>query len=243
MSSTKRVPQEHLFLGKPILVDDICLIYPPTMGEVFDITYQKFQQYLGILTISKQIYGKDKELADMSELVYLIGNSMVNEAFQERLKEAFNFFIKEPVIVLPDLGAFLIGAPEDVRLLDDNSFPTFQSILRQVTGLESWTERGDDWFDDKAREIKEKIRVGQAKVREIKGESDEAPDLTDLVSAYSVETGIPFETIFQMPYAIFQKQYRRMLMRESYHTYNRAAMAGAKLTEENRKHWIRKIQD
>ena len=39
--------------GSPVLLDDICAIYPATLGEIIDEGYTNFQQYLSILTASK----------------------------------------------------------------------------------------------------------------------------------------------------------------------------------------------
>ena len=41
--------------GAPVLLDDICAIYPVTLGEIVDIGYDKFQQYLSILISTKPI--------------------------------------------------------------------------------------------------------------------------------------------------------------------------------------------
>ena len=50
--------------GTPILLEDICAIYSVTIGEIVDLGYSKFQQYLGVLTALKPDTNeaKDKEL-------------------------------------------------------------------------------------------------------------------------------------------------------------------------------------
>ena len=35
--------------GSPVLLDDICAVYPVTIGEIVDEGYDNFQNYLSIL--------------------------------------------------------------------------------------------------------------------------------------------------------------------------------------------------
>jgi hypothetical protein len=52
--------------GGPVFIEDICAVYSVTLGEIVDIGYDKFQQYLGILTSSKPIDVKgDNELSKL----------------------------------------------------------------------------------------------------------------------------------------------------------------------------------
>ena len=54
--------------GSPILLDDVCAIYSVTLGEIVDIGYDNFLQYLGVLTAEKPLPKKD----DDPELVELL---------------------------------------------------------------------------------------------------------------------------------------------------------------------------
>jgi len=39
--------------GSPIFIDDICAIFPPTIGQIVDEGYDEFQKYLSVLTATK----------------------------------------------------------------------------------------------------------------------------------------------------------------------------------------------
>ena len=39
--------------GSPVFLDDICAVYSPTIGEIVEEGYDKFQEYISILTATK----------------------------------------------------------------------------------------------------------------------------------------------------------------------------------------------
>lgn len=39
--------------GSPVFLDDICAVYPVTLGEIVDEGYENFQRYLGVLISEK----------------------------------------------------------------------------------------------------------------------------------------------------------------------------------------------
>ena len=39
--------------GSPVSLDDICVVYPATLGEIVDEGYDNFQRYLSILISEK----------------------------------------------------------------------------------------------------------------------------------------------------------------------------------------------
>ena len=83
--------------------------------------------------------------------------------------------------------------------------------------------------------------VDKLKRKEI---GDEPPELFDIISSYlSKATEVDIKTIWDMPYYMFQIQFRRMQMIEEYDINLRSALAGAKIPKEKMKHWIRKIQE
>jgi len=47
--------------GTPILLDDICAVYSVTIGEIVDLGYNTFQQYLSVLTMTKPPISSSKD--------------------------------------------------------------------------------------------------------------------------------------------------------------------------------------
>jgi len=46
--------------GTPVFLDDICAVYSATLGEIIDLGYSKFQEYLSIITATKPMVHNDK---------------------------------------------------------------------------------------------------------------------------------------------------------------------------------------
>lgn len=242
MTSTN-IEDLTLFYGKPLAIGDICMVYPPTLGDIAQIGAQSFYNYISLLTMEKkELFESDQEA---TELLYLITTSTLNEDFADLIKKAFLFFLKEEITILPDLIAIQIGDFQDKRLLLEDDFITLQSYIRKICALEiGKTEKISD--NEHVREIKDKIRRGQALVAKIKGKEagDEPPELLDIISSFLAKaTEVDIKSIWDMPYYMFQIQFRRMQMVEEYEINIRSALAGAKIPKEKMKHWIRKIQE
>ena len=63
--------------GGPVFIEDICAVYSVTLGEIVDIGYDKFQQYLSILTATKPTDIKGEQeltelLSNISDYQYLL---------------------------------------------------------------------------------------------------------------------------------------------------------------------------
>ena len=70
--------------GSPVFIEDICAVFPATLGQIVDEGYDQFQQYLGALTASKPTtkLDNDKELRELMEK--LTKRPIFNEKFQIR---------------------------------------------------------------------------------------------------------------------------------------------------------------
>lgn len=241
MSSTN-IDTLQLFYGKPLLFQDVCLIYSPTLGEIAQIGAQTFYNYISLLTISKKEL--EKENSEISEIMYLIATSLLNQDFFQLIQQAFLFFIKEKITMIPEIACIQIGELEEQRLLTAENFSEFQTYIKAVCALgkQEGKETSDNAY---VRSIQEKIRKGQAIVASLKAEKDnDDPELVDLISAFLANsTEVNIENIWNMCYYTFQTQFRRMQMIEEYDLNIRSALAGAKIPKEKMKHWIRKIQD
>ena len=100
--------------GSPVLIEDICAVYPRTLGEITDIGYDKFQQYLGILTSDKPTDTKgDSELAELlqqiSDFQYLLLMASMDIQVNNILKEAFYFFTNSQATFSLDPPQILLG--------------------------------------------------------------------------------------------------------------------------------------
>ena len=54
--------------GTPYIFEDVCAIYSVTMGQIADIGYENFQQYLGLLTSNKPMI-RENDTSEMAQIL------------------------------------------------------------------------------------------------------------------------------------------------------------------------------
>lgn len=242
--------------GSPILLEDICAIYPATLGEIVDEGYDNFQRYLGILTATKPIVnsGKDSELAELlkqlSDFQYLIMTAAIDPEVNTLLKKAFLFFTHEEIFISPETTQIIIGPLAEKHFLTEEKFQDFQRIIKRMYFLETEGEeiilRDDD--SPMVRQMKLKMLENREKVRRAKAKKaqQEKSDLkfSDLIGSMTINNcGLNMENIWHITYYAFHDQLKRMGWRDQFNINNQAAMAGAKIKKSQLKHWMRSIAD
>ena len=240
--------------GTPILLDDICAIYPATVGEIVDLGYTKFYQYLGVLTSLKpdskdnQDNELKKVLDEITDFQYILMMTALDNQVNTLTKEAFKFFIHEDVIFLLDPAQIIIGPLEEKHIMNEENFYDFQRILRRMYFLE---QEGEDiiiYENDSiaVRNMKIQMRKNRERVRKAKARqaAREKTDLSfsDLIGSITINNcGLNMENIWNITYYALQDQLKRMGWRDQFEINNRAALAGAKLNKKQMKHWMRTI--
>ena len=244
--------------GSPVLLDDICAIYSPKLGEIVDIGYDKFQQYLGILTMTKPISRpgpkKDQDLAQMLENLtdyeYFILMTTLDKEVNLVVKQAFKFFIHESVTFSIDPAQIMVGPLAEQHILNEEKFYDFQRILKRMCFVEVEGEEIIINPDDSptVRRLKMQMRENREKVRRAnaKQAQREKSDLkfSDLIGSMTLNNcGLNIDNIWNITYYAFHDQLKRMGWRDQFNINNQAAMAGAKLKKSQLKHWMRPIAD
>lgn len=235
--------------GTPILLEDICAIHNATIGEIIDLGYDKFHQYLDIILISKpvEIENKNikeliKQLTDFQFLLMLV-ESDINT--RDLAKEAFFFLLHEDVSFSVEPAQIVVGPLEEKHVLDESHFYELQRIVRHMFFIEIDEEEiiFDPSDSPRVRALKEKMRENREKVRLAKAKKaqQEKSDLnfSDLVGSVALVLGA--QEVWNMTYYFFNDQLKRMGWQEQFDINNRAAMAGAKMKKNQLKHWIRSI--
>ena len=242
--------------GSPVFLDDICAIYPATLGEIVDIGYSNFQQYLGVVTMTKPEPNKtaDAELKnvlnDLTDFQYLLMMTAVDAEVNNLVKEAFHFFIKENIAFSLDPAQIVIGPIEQKHIMTEETFYDFQKIIRRMYFLEQEGEEIIIHSDDspQVKKLKMQMRQNREKVRRAKAKqaAREKSDLkfSDLIGSITINNcGLNMDNIWNVTYYAFQDQLKRMGWRDQFDINNRAALAGAKLKKNQLKHWMRSIGD
>ena len=239
--------------GGPVFIEDICAVYSVTLGEIVDIGYEKFQQYLNILTTTKPTDTKgDKELKKMleslSDFQYFLLIVTMDPQVNTLVKTAFQFFTRSTIAVTLDPPQILVGPLEEKHILDEQHFYDFQQLLRRMYFLEQEGEEiiiSDD-DDPITKHIKMQMRANREKVRRAKAAqaAKEKSDmkLSDLIGSMTLnDTGLNIINIWDITYYAFHDQLKRMGWRDQFNINQKAALAGAKINKSQLKHWMRSI--
>ena len=240
--------------GSPVLLEDICAVYPAKLGEIVDIGYDNFQSYLSILTTTKPSisYDTDKELVELmsslTDFQYILLMSTLDFQVNTLMKQGFKFFTHEDILISLEPPQIIIGPAEEQHILNEAKYYDFQRLLRRMYFLES---EGDEIViyedDDPAtKRLKEQMRKNREKVRRAKAKKaqQEKTDLqlSDLIGSMTINNcGLNMINIWDITYYAFHDQLKRMGWRDQFNINQKAALAGAKLKKSQLKHWMRSI--
>lgn len=242
MLSAKQIEdiKSQAYLLKPSYLPNICQIYPLSVSEIVAMGEMNYKAILGTLLlteveIAKNIKEKtniDVPLEKISPLEYLLKSAAQSDSFFLELRSMFATFIKEDILLLPDINAILIGPPSERRLITSKNFGDFQTILciqndRDIK--EPPPENESDW-DRKMRLNREK--VAEAK-RKKAAKDDDGLHLYELLEIATV-FGI---NIDQCSLYTFQRLIRRYQAKEKWQQDIQMLCAGADSTKIKTQYW------
>ena len=240
--------------GSPVFLEDICAIYPAKMGEIVDLGYSKFQQYLSVILVEKPTNSQMQDetlkelISSLTDFQYLLMLTALDIEANQLLKGAFQFFTHENITISLDPAQIIIGPLEENHLLTEEKFYDFQRIIKRMYFIEQDGEEIIINPDDPphVRRLKEKMRENRNKVRKAKAKQAEREksDLkfSDLIGSLTIDNcGLNMENVWNITYYAFHDQLRRMGWRDQFNINNQAALAGAKLKKNQLKHWMRSI--
>ena len=239
--------------GGPVFIEDICAVYSVTLGEIVDIGYEKFQQYLGVLTSTKPIdTGKDSEMSklleEISDFQYILLIAMMDKTMNDLLKGAFYFFTHSDATFMLDPPQIVLGPLEEQHIMDEKHFYDLQQLLRRMYFIEQEGEEIIIYDDDDpvTKRIKQQMRKNRERVRRAKAAkaAQEKSDLnmSDLIGSMTLnDCGLNMINIWDITYYAFHDQLKRMGWRDQFNINQKAALAGAKINKADLKHWMRSI--
>lgn len=242
--------------GSPVFVEDICAIYPPTIGTIVDEGYENFQKYVSVLTAVKPTtqYDKDNELKELmtklSDFQYILLLANLDPQIHTLLKKGFKFFTHEDAIFSLDPAQIVIGPIAEKHILSESKYYDFQHIIRRMCFLESEEDEIIIYDDDpeltkrlkrQQRDRREKLRRAKAKKAKQDGTDLKFSDL--IASTTLNDCGLNILNIWDISYYAFHDQLKRMGWRDQFNINQRAALAGAKIEKSQLKHWMRSIAD
>lgn len=242
--------------GSPIFIEDICAIFPPTVGAIVDEGYENFQKYVSVLTATKPTtqYDKDKELKDLmkklSDFQYILLMANLDPQIHTLLKKGFRFFTHEDALFSLEPAQIVIGPIAEKHILSEDEFYYFQRLIRRMCFLETEEDEIIIYDDDpeitkrlklQQRDRREKLR--RAKAKEAKKNGTDLK-FSDLIGSITLnDCGLNIINVWDISYYAFHDQLKRMGWRDQFNINQRAALAGAKIEKSQLKHWMRSIAD
>lgn len=237
--------------GSPVLLEDICAIYPATLREIVNLGYDTFWQYLQVLTAEKPITEGNGELAsllnNLSDYQYFLVMTSLDEEINQKAKEAFRFFTHESVTFSLDPAQIVVGPLQEKHLLTEEMFYEMRRILKRMYWVEQEGEEiiinEDD--DPRVKALKLQMKKNREKVAKAKRKQQGGGGeikMSDLIASVAVgNCDLNIGNIWDITYYAFHDQLKRMGWRDQFNINNRAALAGAKLKKSQLKHWIKSI--
>ena len=246
---------DKVFLGFPIDFEDVCKVYPPTVNDV--VGNKDFNIYLSLFTVTQkdldEIYLKDKTVERVpTPFQYLMMNYYSEEEMRAYIEKAFDFFICEPVTIVPEIEMLYIGKSEDEldpdvdlenpRLITAENFFDFQNCIRTVMGqkLEEHPKPEEEYEDPRIKRWKMKVMEHEKIINAKKAKN--APTLGTLLAAICcMGIGLNPLNIGEISYACVSWLIAMYQQNEEYDVDVRALLAGADSKKVKPKYWIKNL--
>lgn len=238
----------NFFLGAPIEFQKVCLVYPPKVKDV--TSNQGFELYRKILTLSQEEIEDEYvkaglDVANMlTPLEYLLNKAYNDKQFAPLAREAFSFFIREPVNFLFEQKKILIGdvkemSIDSLRFIDENNFFNFQNLVRAAVGAKE-IEPPNPNEDPRVKRIKAKARY-RDKIKAKKGKGLRLNVV--LASICFMGIGINPLNIGELSYAAIPILTDMYQDKEKYELDIKSLLAGADSKKVKPKYWIKNPED
>ena len=218
----------------------ICKVYPITVGTVLEMGSDEYSKRLNILLLNstdvekilKEKGVEVKEGESPSPLAFLLQNAAVDDNFFLELKAAFSTFIKEDILLLPTLNAVLIGSKVEKKLITEDNFSDFQTILRiqNRKSVPKPPPENESALAKKMRLAKEKRDYYKRKQQQKNGAAMDLADLLEIAEVFGID--YKNKSIYAF-YGLIQ----RHQLRERYEQDIRMLCAGADPQKIKAKYW------
>ena len=243
----------NFLLGYPVSFQNVCKVYPPKIKEILEDN--KYYLYKKILfNTQEDIEDEYTELEiPLTEvptpLEYIFTLIAAHPDVENIVKDAFLFFIKEPVTILKDQQLIIVGdlvetlstlkSIEDLRIIKEDNFFDFQNLLRESIG----DKKAEPYNPDEHP----KVRYFKAKARyrdKIKAKSKDNLTLgATLASICCMNFGLNPLNIGELSQCAVSILIRYYQEKDKYEIDIQSLLAGADSNKVKPQNWIRNIED
>lgn len=240
-----------LFGGLPIIARNYGSIKPLVVREILDYGYSNYLKNLNLLALDKHEIFKDvseDELKKISMLDFIL-YSGENDILMD-LEQSLSLFLNgEAYVDKSDSCVYVKISEDDIRVVNRNNYENIVDVLKWQNYINKFSEKETDEppMDEKARKFKERMKMLNKKVEEIKKKRNELEEdddnlldfhniLSSLASkSYSInELNIMDLTVYQV-----YSKFKRLDILDKYEINIKSMLAGAK--DVKLKHWSSKL--
>lgn len=238
----------YAFLALPIRKKNYS-VYPPTLND--SLNNPNFTQWEGLFTTSQE------ELEDSihehnpsydgpipTPWLFLLGSAYEDKEFENKIREAFRFFLHEEITILYENQVIVLGNleeeltkvsnAEELRIIDEEEFFNLQNTVRTSLGIAP-VEKPDPDESPRIKHMKAKARL-RDRIKAKKGMGLSLGD--SLVSICCMGIGLTPLNIGEISYAALGKIIDRYQKKEAYETDIQSILAGADAKKIHPKYWI-----
>ena len=245
MISPERVDEikSQAFLVVPSDLDKIAKVYPLTMKEILTIGMNEYNKRLGLLLLSEveiQKILKEKlkaeiPLEQIKPLEYLLMNAEQSDIFSLELQDAFSTFLKEEVLLLPEMKIVVVdGAehPERKRFITEENFSELQTILKiqNRKKIEVEVPKEETYGERKMRLLREKVEEVKRKQNQKNAETLTFSEILEIASVYGID-------VENSSYYKFYSLFPRYQLKEKWEQDIEMLCAGASSDNIKAKYW------
>lgn len=241
--STNFDPLQAMY-GAPYIYEDICMIFPATLGDIAQIGVDEFYRLLQHITLHPPALSAD--LKKVTAYEFFLQQSE-NVEFMKTTRQAISLFLKEDCLIMGEAGIFaLAGTPEQEKFqtITQEQFSDIQDIIRQQHWLEPIKAKAGKAEGAKAQEILDKLARSRQEVARLKGSGGGGDaTLVDYIGSMAIAIpGLNILNIWDLTYYAFRDQFTRYQQKDEHDANVQTALAGGKVSKDKLKSWIRPIQ-
>lgn len=243
----------NFLLGQPVNFKELCKVYPPKINDI--LNDQDYYVYRKLLLNTQEDIEDEwvEQKLDMEtlptplEYIFLLSRSDVK--IKDITLKGFQFFLHEPVTLLPDQTKIIIGdlqtvlqnikSIEELRIIDEDNFFELQNLIRQSIG-EKEAEPYNPNENPKIKYFKAKARLRDR----VKAKSKDSLNLGSTLAAICcMNFGLNPLNIGELSQAAISVLIRYYQEKTKYDTDIASLLAGADKKKVKPQNWIRNIED
>lgn len=212
----------------PIEIIDVGKIHPPTLREIVDMGYSRYNCLLANLLVDKNNISNSDNLAEISNLTtYDIVNALCynNPVFLFELLQVFELFFKEELLYC-DKGFFYFGKLEDQRFIYKDNYELVKNIICEASCIKTKNNNVNP-INEHAKKIADDLERARQKINKVKAKTGETLTLNDLISSFASFNKMDINTVFNYTMYQFDNQFKRMQLVNNYEISIQSLLHGA----------------